>query len=161
MDKGEKSIQNPSSNDQPSSPFGRYAPIPQGIEVLVKKAGVDADFKALLLTKRSGAAGEIGLALTTAEIALLDGAPEAHLRQIIAGTKVKPEHRAVFLGKVAALMLAAVAVQTMTEGCDPVSRGNRSDRVTPKPPVTAPAPSDASDQRRLADAFNHSEEANP
>ena len=41
--------------------------IPRGIEVLVKKASVDPAFKSLLMSVRSKAADEIGLALDAAE----------------------------------------------------------------------------------------------
>ena len=41
-------------------------PIPRGIEVLVKKAAVDPQFRRLLLEKRGEAAKEIGLALDPA-----------------------------------------------------------------------------------------------
>ena len=38
--------------------------IPRGVEVLLKKAAVDPLFRDLLLERRAGAAGEIGLGLT-------------------------------------------------------------------------------------------------
>ncbi|NIT36942.1 MAG: hypothetical protein GTN49_10675, partial [candidate division Zixibacteria bacterium] len=41
--------------------------IPRGLEVLIKKAAVDAAFKKLLLEKRAGAAQAIGLKLNAAE----------------------------------------------------------------------------------------------
>ena len=49
--------------------------IPQGIEVLVKKAAVDAEFKRLLLAERAEAAERIGLELQPAETAMLDAVP--------------------------------------------------------------------------------------
>ncbi len=57
---------------------------PQGIEVLVKKASVDADFAELLLERRAEAADEIGLEMTEAEVAMLAAVPEVQLRAIIA-----------------------------------------------------------------------------
>ncbi len=92
--------------------------IPRGIEVLVKKAAVDAEFRELLLDKRAAAATEIDLTLEPAESLMLDVVPREHLEQIIKGTRVKPEHRAALLGKVAAFMLAALGMQTLSCDCD-------------------------------------------
>ena len=83
--------------------------IPQGIEVLVKKASIDADFRALLLDKRAEAAGTIGLTLDGAEASMLAAVPEAQLEAIIAQTTVPQEHRRAFLGKAAVALLAALA----------------------------------------------------
>ncbi len=91
--------------------------IPRGVEVLVKKAAVDPEFKALLLAERSGAAAEIGLELNGAEAAMLDGAPEAQLESIIANTTVSPKLRPAFLGWAAAVMLAALGIGIAGAGC--------------------------------------------
>ena len=85
-------------------------PIPRGIEVLVKKAAVDAEFKRLLLEKRAGAAKEIGLALDPAEAVMLAAAPAAQLESVIAQTTVAPSLRPAFLGRAAAVMLVALGV---------------------------------------------------
>jgi len=82
--------------------------IPRGIEVLIKKASVDPEFRRLLLEKRGEAAKEIELELTEAERNTLSSIPAEQLEKIIDNTKVKPEHRAIFLGNVGKLMLAAV-----------------------------------------------------
>jgi len=84
--------------------------IPKGIEVLVKKASVDPAFRKLLLEKRSQAADEIGLKLSPTEVSMLTAIPAAQLEAVIASTKVEPRHVAEFMGKVAAVMLAALAV---------------------------------------------------
>jgi len=84
--------------------------IPRGIEVLVKKASVDPEFKKILLQKRADAARQIGLELTDAEAAMLARIPREQLEAIISGTKVKPENRQVFLSNVGKLMLAALGV---------------------------------------------------
>ncbi len=109
--------------------------IPRGIEVLVKKAAVDAEFRELLLDKRAAAATQIDLTLEPAEAMMLDGVPREQLEQIIDGTRVKPEHRAALLGKVAAFMLAALGMQTLSCDCDgpPAPTGIRPD----KPPENA------------------------
>jgi hypothetical protein len=93
--------------------------IPRGIEVLVKKASVDAEFRQLLIEKRAKAAQEIGLALDRAEQAMLSSIPGDQLEAIINQTKVTPESRRAFLGKAASVMLAALGVAVL--GCD--SRG--------------------------------------
>ena len=108
--------------------------IPRGIEVLVKKASVDAEFKATLLDKRADAAGEIGLELTSSEAAMLNTIPRRQLEAIITATKVKPEGRRVFLGKVASLMLAAVGVGI--SGCKKEEPGQPAGIRSDKPPAT-------------------------
>lgn len=82
--------------------------IPRGVEVLVKKASVDPEFRRLLLEKRGEAAREIDLELTDAERSMLSSIPAEQLQKIIAKTKVRPEHREVFLGVVGKLMLAVL-----------------------------------------------------
>jgi len=115
----------------PSSSDGN--PIPRGIEVLVKKASVDADFKRLLLDRRARAAEEIGLELSPSEAAMLNAVPVAQLEAIIAQTVVSPMTRAAFLGRAAAAMLAALAGSSGLAGAAGVSRG-----VSPvRPPVPA------------------------
>ncbi len=109
-------------------------PIPRGIEVLVKKAAVDPDFKQLLLAKRAGAAREIGLELSPGEAALLGSVPAAHLDAIIAQTVVSPMTRAAFLGRAAAAMLAALAGVGIAEAGVPQA-GVVSKGVSPVPPV--------------------------
>jgi len=84
--------------------------IPRGIEVLVKKASVDPEFRILLLSKRTEAAELIGLPLDPAEAMMLRAATEVQLEAVIARTTVPQEHRRAFLGKAAAAMLAAVGV---------------------------------------------------
>lgn len=110
--------------------------IPRGIEVLVKKASVDAEFRRLLKEKRADAAGEIGLVLDPAEAAMISAVPAAQLETIIAQTSVPSEQRRVFLGKVAAAMLAAVGLTATTAGCP---LGSRPDQ-TPAPAGIAPDP---------------------
>jgi hypothetical protein len=131
--------------------------IPRGIEVLVSKASLDAEFRALLLERRAKAADEIGLALSPAESMMLDAIPEGHLEAVIARTRVAPSNRRAFLGRAAAVMLAALGVGVA--GCDqypaptgiapdrPPTEGIRPDRpepeAEPKPepePEPEPAP---------------------
>lgn len=90
--------------------------IPRGIEVLVKKAAVDPQFRALLLNERSKAALAIGLRLEAAEAMMLDIVPAAQLEMIIANTRVDPAKMPAFLGKAAAVMLVALGVTSMDCG---------------------------------------------
>jgi hypothetical protein len=91
--------------------------IPRGIEVLVRKAAVDAEFRAALLDERAAAAAQIGLTLEPAEASMLQGVPQAQLEAVIGRTRVPQEQRRAFLGNVAAAMLAALGVTTT--GCGP------------------------------------------
>jgi hypothetical protein len=84
--------------------------VPRGIEVLVKKASVDLAFREVLLARRAAAAAEIGLELSPAEIATLNSVPRSQIEQIIRNTTVPNEQRRVFLGKIAALMVAMLGV---------------------------------------------------
>jgi acyl carrier protein len=85
-------------------------PIPQGIEVLVKKASIDPAFKTSLLEGRAAAADEIGLLLEPAEAMILAVTPREQLETVIARATVPQEHRRAFLGHAAAAMLAALGV---------------------------------------------------
>jgi len=112
--------------------------IPQGLEVLVRKASVDPEFKALLLAQRAAAAETIGLALAPAEAMMLAAVPAAQLEAIIARTTVPQEHRRTFLGQAAAAMLAALgALGSEAEAVAkimPAPGGAAPDR--PPPPVS-------------------------
>ena len=80
--------------------------------MLLKKASVDPAFRRLLVEKRWQAAREIDLEFSEAEAAMLAGFPDDQLEKIIDKTKVKPEHRSVFLGSVGRIMLATVIAST-------------------------------------------------
>jgi hypothetical protein len=103
--------------------------IPRGIEVLVKKASVDPAFRRLLLEKRSQAADEIGLKLSPAEVSMLTAITAAQLEAVIAAAKVEDRHIAAFMGKVAAVMLAALAVGVVFLAATP-TLGIQPDHVT-------------------------------
>lgn len=83
-------------------------PIPRGIEVLVKKASVDPEFRRLLLDKRAAAADAIGLKLSPAEETMLAAVTREQLETIIANTHVPSAHRSAFLGCAAVAMLAVL-----------------------------------------------------
>jgi hypothetical protein len=85
-------------------------PVPRGIEVLVKKASVDAGFRELFLKQRGKAAATIQLELDPAENAMLSAIPQEQLAQIVDQTTVPMELRSAFLGRVALVMLAALGV---------------------------------------------------
>jgi hypothetical protein len=106
--------------------------VPRGVEVLLKKAAVDPQFKKLLLEKRAEAAEVIALKLEPAEAAMLNAVPVKQLDAIVANTKVNPSLRPTFLGYAAGVMLAALGTATL--GCNgdggpgPTTEGIRPDR---------------------------------
>jgi hypothetical protein len=121
--------------------------IPRGVEVLLKKAAVDAEFRELLCEERSRAAEAIGLELDAAESAMLTAIPREQLEYIIAQTLVPVEQRRAFLGRMAAPMLALLGVAVT--GCqeDPTSLGVQPDRpvavsagIRPRTPGTNQPP---------------------
>ncbi len=111
--------------------------IPRGVEVLVKKAAVDPEFKVLLLAERSAAAAEIGLELSDAEAIMLDGVPAEQLEGIIANTTVSSKLRPAFMGRAAAVMLAALGVAAVGGGCA-TTLGSQPDDPGDGPPITGP-----------------------
>jgi hypothetical protein len=112
--------------------------VPRGIEVLVKKAAVDPEFRALMLAERSAAAAEIGLALNEAEAAILNGVPQAQLEAIIANTTISPKIRPAFMGRAAAVMLAALGVGIAGAGCSVNDNGTAGIRPDDGPTITGP-----------------------
>ena len=104
-------------------------PIPRGLEVLVKKAVVDPEFRQVLLEKRARAADEIGLQLEPAEVAMLNAVPAEQLQTIIANTNVSEVSRAAFLGRAAAVMLAALGVSAAGCSRKEATDGIRPDRI--------------------------------
>jgi hypothetical protein len=128
---------------------GRHAgTIPRGIEVLVKKAAVDPEFRELLFKQRGAAAAAIELELDPAENAMLNAIPREQLAQIVSQTTVPLEQRRVFLGRLAVAMLAVLGAGIT--GCDSKSEpqvvqpnatdGIRPDRPKNIPPTHPPAP---------------------
>lgn len=122
--------------------------IPRGIEVLVKKAAVDPEFRELLFEQRGAAAAAIELELDPAEHAILNAIPQEQLAQIVSQTTVPVEQRRVFLGRLAVAMLAVLGGSLA--GCEPdapfytMSAGIRSvlppatDGIRPDRPTNAP-----------------------
>jgi hypothetical protein len=107
--------------------------VPRGVEVLIKKAAVDPQFRQLLLEQRAEAAKTIGLELRPSEIAMLAGIPQAQLEAIISRTKVDAKLRPILMGAAAAVMLVALGAELVVgEGCDQ-AKGSRPD----KPPSAA------------------------
>lgn len=90
--------------------------VPHNIEVLIKKASVDPEFRQILLDKRAGAAREIDLELSTSEAEMLVGIPREQLERIIDNTKVPPEQKSVFLSSFGKIMLATVVAGVVVVG---------------------------------------------
>jgi len=109
--------------------------VPRGIEVLVNKAAVDSEFRELLLSQRGAAAAAIKLKLDPAESAILNAIPREQLVQVVSQTTVPLEQRRVFLGRIAAAMLAALGASLT--GCTEIgsvqSAGIRPVNITTVP----------------------------
>lgn len=141
-------------------------PIPRGVEVLVRKASVDPDFKRLLLSDRAEAAREIDLALNAAEAAMLAAVPAEQLEAIIARTTVPREHRRAFLGTAAAAMISAVGLiaagcNTRDPSLDPQGRPTRNRTAgeggaAPYEPPQEPPNDGAGSEAPNTDAANES-----
>ena len=82
---------------------------PRGIEVLLKKAAIDPEFRELLLSDPQAAAQSIALELTPVEQAMLQNIPGEQLTVIINQTEVPQQQRRAFLGTSAKVMLAVLA----------------------------------------------------
>ncbi len=100
-------------------------PVPRGLEVLIKKATVDFEFRRLLLEDREAAAAAIGLNLDPVERAMLGQIPASQLETVIAQTTVPDSQRRAFLGQAAAVMLGVLAGTALTGCGDSLSKGNR------------------------------------
>ena len=82
---------------------------PRGIELLVKKAAVDPEFRTVLHRRRAEAARDIiDLDLTPAEAAMLNTVPADQLETIITETRVKLPAVPALLGRSAATMQVAL-----------------------------------------------------
>ena len=94
--------------ERPPGNRNAQAQAPRGIEILVKKAAVDPEFRATLHERRAQAARQIDLDLTPAEEAMLDTVPAAQLEAIITRTRVKLPAVPALLGRSAATMQVAL-----------------------------------------------------
>jgi len=108
--------------------------IPRGIEILVKKAAVDREFRATLIEQRADAANTIGLELTASEAAMMKTIPERQLLSIISHTDVPDQERRVFLGRAAAAMLAVLGAGVASSCGPPATTG-----IAPDMPERIPA----------------------
>ena len=110
-------------------------PLPRGIEVLIKKASVDSEFRELLLADPRQAAVSIELELQPVEQAMLQTLPKEQLMAVIDRTEVPLSQRRAFLGRAAAIMLAvlggggAAALLLSPAGISPGIKGIRPDEV--------------------------------
>ena len=104
--------------------------VPRGVEVLIKKAAVDPQFRQLLVEQRAEAAKTIGLELRPSEIAMLAGIPQAQLESVISQTRVDAKLRPILMGAAAAVMLVALGADLAGcgESAPPPPTGSRPDQ---------------------------------
>lgn len=105
---------------------GRY---PRGIEVLLKKAKVDVDFRAQFLENPVAAAALIGLGLRDSEKRMLASAATSALRLMIEKTFVPRHHVGTFMSRNVSAMLAVIIASTVAmkaDGCAGVESEDRS-----------------------------------
>ena len=102
-------------------------PFPRGIEVLLKKAAVDTEFRELLVDDPNQAAAAIELELEPVESAMLQSFPKEQLAAIIDQTEVPEPHRRTFLGTAAAAMLAVLVGSQTAVAQTPTSWGINPD----------------------------------
>ena len=100
-------------------------PLPRGIEILLKKASVDGEFKTLLLNDPESAARSIELVLDPVEQAMLRHIPGQQLAMVIEQTVVPEPQRRAFLGQAASLMIAVLGGMSLTGCGERASRGIR------------------------------------
>ena len=100
-------------------------PFPRGIEILLKKAAVDASFRAVLLDDPNQAAVAIELKLEPIESAMLQSFPKEQLATIIDQTEVPEPHRRTFLGKSTVAMLLLLPGGIVGTSC--FSKGSQPD----------------------------------
>jgi hypothetical protein len=97
---------------RPAAPRSIRNDIPRGLELLIKKASVDPDFKRELLSKKEKLIGEMNLPLDESEKAMLTCVPVTHLEKMIEATQVSASQRKALSGGSAAAMLALLTQLT-------------------------------------------------
>ncbi len=122
------------------SPRGSDRAVPCGVEVLLKKAAVDAEFRERLFEERGGVATAIELELDPAESAMLKAIPREQLEDIVARTFVPVEQRRVFLGRIAAPMLAVLGVAATGCGAKSTDDARTTQGMRPDMPRTNQPP---------------------
>lgn len=105
---------------------------PRGLEVLLKKASVDPDFRRELLADPESAAAAIGLELDPVERSMLRNMPGEQLATVIDRTEVPLPQRRIFLGRVAATMLAVLTGGQAALAGDPADAGKVYEWVPPQ-----------------------------
>lgn len=79
--------------------------IPRGLELLIKRASIDGDFRKDLLQKRVGLLEELNINLDETEKSMLACVPEEHLARMIDATEVpSAQRKALSTGSVAAMI---------------------------------------------------------
>jgi len=96
-----------------ASPQPGGSSFPRGIELLLKKAKADEEFRHLLLDDPAAAAAEIQLELSETESAILSSMPVQNLEAAINHTRVPAEHAQLFRSARTATALAVALTLTI------------------------------------------------
>jgi hypothetical protein len=97
---------------RPSGNRSQGSGIPRALEILVKKAAVDEDFRNELLEKRDKLADELSVPLDASERAMLSCVPAEHLQQMISHTQVPETQKRHLIGASAAAIVALITQLT-------------------------------------------------
>lgn len=98
---------------RPQSDKNERYDIPRALEILIKRAAVDEDFKNELVRKRAQIANELSIPLDASEKAILACVSDEHLQTMISATEVPPIQRKLLAGGTAAAMIALLAQLTL------------------------------------------------
>ena len=109
MKREAESAPGPGAKCGPPGPGQGWPLLPQGLELLLRRAASDLEFRDQLLDTRAAAAAAIGLALDPAEQAMLASIPRAQLLLTIERINEAGDRRRGFLLKLAFAALVAAA----------------------------------------------------
>ncbi len=124
---------------RPAAAKSQRTDIPRGLELLIKRAAIDSEFRITLLEKREKLIEELQIPLDESEKAMLACVPAEHLEKMIAATEVPTsQKRALRTGSVAAM----VALMTGLAFAPVAGGTNQTQPVR----LTKSSSSDSSDQ---------------
>lgn len=143
---------------RPAGASGNKPGIPRAMELLIKRAAIDADFRHRLLSERASLADQLAIPLDASERAMLSSIPEKQLSAIISGTRVPESQKGLLLGSPATMLL--LLAQLTFGGSGVPAHAQQTGHIPPSgsqvetairaneqvPPAPAPRPSRESGQ---------------